>query len=475
MTTAEGVRVGLPDAPRELARRRMGAGTIVKFFGPGAIIASITVGSGETVLASRLGAVFGLGVLWLVVVGAVAKGAIVYASNRYIVLTGEHAMRGLARVVPGPRGWFPALVGLLAILSFPFVASALATGLGDYLESVVGGPSLGWGLGLLLLAAALAWFGWYALLERAQIAIVALMISVVVVAAFAAEPAWLDVLAGFVPQDVGYAGWVAGRYPEVAERSVWVEAVVFLGGLGGGMYDYIGYAAFMREKRWGMTARDEDPAQTRAAPVALEDTPEERRLARQWSRAPLGDVVLSFAAMAVIAMAFVITGATILASRRNVPEGNDVLTFQGDVLATVAPVLGSFYVVAIIAVFFGTMYAIWDVYSRTTYESLAAVSDRVRVGGLSRVRRWVYVYILLAGVLLVVSEADLVDLITPANIVGGTLACGLYGLGLLLLERRVLPPGLRIGALGQALVAAGGLLLLVSGAVALLSYLEVVG
>jgi Mn2+/Fe2+ NRAMP family transporter len=162
----------LPEVPVELAKRRMSLRTIVLFFGPGAIIASLTVGSGETVLASRLGAVFGYAILWLVVVGALAKGSIIYLSNRYIVLTGEHPMSGLAKAIPGPRGWFPALIGGLAVLSFPFVASALATGIGSYLNIVFGGPAIVWGLALLVLAAALAWFGWYTLLERAQVGIV---------------------------------------------------------------------------------------------------------------------------------------------------------------------------------------------------------------------------------------------------------------------------------------------------------------
>src|SRR3712207_7432601 len=43
---------------------RMSLGTALTFFGPGAIIASLTIGSGETVFATRVGAVFGYAVLW---------------------------------------------------------------------------------------------------------------------------------------------------------------------------------------------------------------------------------------------------------------------------------------------------------------------------------------------------------------------------------------------------------------------------
>jgi Mn2+/Fe2+ NRAMP family transporter len=463
----------LPEVPPELARRRLSIRTILLFFGPGAIIASLTVGSGETVLASRLGAVFGYAILWLVVVGAVTKAAIIYASNRYIVLTGEHPMSGLARAIPGPRGWFPALIGALAVLSFPFVASALATGVGSYLNIVFGGPAVAWGLVLLVLAAALAWFGWYTLLERAQVAIVSIKVALVVVAVFAAQPQWLDVLAGFVPQGFGYEPFVFTDYPEIAERAVWIEAVVFMGGLGGGMYDYIGYAGLMREKRWGalgLPGRD----QAVAEPLALADTPRERERVRGWSRAPLGDVVLSFAAMAQTAVAFVITGKEILGAAHNVPSGQNVLTYQGDVLGVIHPVFRYFYVLAIIMVFFGTMYAIWEVYSRTTYESLSAVSTKVRTAGIGTTRKLVYAYVLLGGTALILTGADLVALITPANIVGGTVACGIYGLGLLVLERRVFPAALRTRPAARVLVAVSSVVLTVSGLVALGQYIGVV-
>ncbi|MFC7343476.1 Nramp family divalent metal transporter [Saccharopolyspora griseoalba] len=465
----------LPEVPPELTERRLSLGTIAKFFGPGAIIASLTVGSGETVLASRMGAVFGFAVLWLVVVGAVAKAAVIYSSNRYAVLTGEHPMRGLARVIPGPRGWFPMLIGVLAVLSFPFVASALASGIGGYLHRIAGGPAIAWGLVLLVLAAAIAWFGWYALLERAQVAIVALKVTLVVVAVFAADPQWLDVLSGFVPQTFAYQPFVGAEYPDIAAESAWVEAVVFMGGLGGGMYDYIGYAGLMREKRWGamgLPGRADDVPLVE--PLALTETEREARRVRGWARAPLGDVVLSFATMALTAVAFIITGKEILGAAHNVPSGNDVLTYQGDVLGIIHPVLRYFYIVAIIMVFLGTMYAIWEVYTRTTHESLSAVSKRVHAGGVARTRRWVYGYVLLGGVALLLTGGDLVDLISPANIVGGTVAVGVYGFGLLVLERRVLPKAHRIGRAGRALVTASSAILLVAGLIALAQYLGVV-
>ena len=77
-----------PPLPESL--QRGGARAMLKFFGPGAIIASVTIGSGETVFASRGGAVFGYAMLWCFVGGGLMKFVQVYTAARYITLTGEH-------------------------------------------------------------------------------------------------------------------------------------------------------------------------------------------------------------------------------------------------------------------------------------------------------------------------------------------------------------------------------------------------
>lgn len=98
-------------------------------------------------------------------------------------------------------------------------------------------------------------------------------------------------------------------------------------------------------------------------------------------------MVLSFTAMALTAVAFMITGKEILGAAQDVPSGQNVLTYQCDVLGVVHPVFRHFYVVAIIMVFLGTMYAIWEVNSRTSYESLPAVSAEVSARCTTRAGR----------------------------------------------------------------------------------------
>lgn len=475
-------RLALPPAPDGLLGRRPTAATILKFFGPGAVIASLTIGSGESILASREGAVFGYAVLWALIAAVIAKGAIVYASNRYIVLTGEHPMTRFARVFPGPRGWFAALLAVICFLSFPGWASGVARALGDYLTLLGVGSPLPWAFGLLIVAAVISFLGGYSVLEKTQVAIAAGMVVLVLVAVFVAQPDWAGVLGGLVPGSLDYQGFVGEKYPDLAAKSVYVELAVFLGGIGGGMYDYIGYTGMMREKRWGMLGHPEvdsiaeryaeaDPK----AQLPLEESESNRIQARGWSRAPLIDLLAAFVALAVIGAAFVINGATILAADEVVPEGNDVLSYQSSFFGVISPVFEYFYVVAIVMVLFGTIYAVWEAYSWTTYESLSALSNRVRRAGQRRVRPYVYAWTFLGASAMLLTGADFVSLITPASIVGGIIACGIYGLGLLYVDRVNVPAPFRMSKLLSGLVALGSVFLSVAGCIALASFFGIAG
>lgn len=479
---AVGADLRFPPPPAELVSRRPSAATVLKFFGPGAIIASLTVGSGESILASREGAVFGYAVLWALVAATIAKAAIVYSSNRYMVLTGEHPMTRFARALPGPRGWFAALLTVICFASFPGWSSGVARALGDYLSVLGAGNALMWAIGLLALAAVVSWAGGYDVLEKAQIAIAGAMVLMVLIAVFVAQPEWLGVAQGFVPGPLAYEPFVADAYPDIASVSVYVELAIFLGGIGGGMYDYIGYTGMLREKRWGMLGHAEiDAISERLAgndarathPIAT--TEENQARARGWVRAPLIDMVVAFAAVGIIGAAFAINGSAILGADQTVPEGNDVLSYQSKFLGVISPLFEYFYIVAIVMVLFGTIYALWEAYTWTAYESLSALSKRVRTAGQRRMRPYVYGWTMAGAIAMLLTGADFVQLIAPASIVGGIIACGIYGAGMLYIDKVNMPAAYRMSRLLQVLVGIGSVFLAVAGSIALLNYLGVLG
>ena len=131
-----------PEPPPRL-RGRLTLVAAFSVLGPGAIIASANIGSGEMIFAARGGAVFGYALIWAFVVAAIAKAALAYSMNRYMVVTGEHPMTRWATVFPGPRGWFPIVFGLTSIAVIPSWVSGLGLGIGDLIgEATIGDGAL---------------------------------------------------------------------------------------------------------------------------------------------------------------------------------------------------------------------------------------------------------------------------------------------------------------------------------------------
>lgn len=88
------------------------------------------------VFASRGGALFAYTVIWAFIVSAVAKAALAYSMNRYLVVTGERPVSRWTTLFRGPRGWFTLLMGVVSISAIPCWVGGLAIGLGDLMAGL---------------------------------------------------------------------------------------------------------------------------------------------------------------------------------------------------------------------------------------------------------------------------------------------------------------------------------------------------
>lgn len=434
-------------------------GRLARIVGPGAIIASVTVGTGETIFAPRLGAIFGYEMLWVILVAVVFKAVLVYTGGRHLVLTAEHPMAAWARL-PGPRAWMPVLIGSVAFVSFPFWIAALSdavaslcvwvTGLGA--GSPWGRPA--WATGIVLVAMLLSVVQTYSVVERVSTAFLVLKVLSIFAAILVVRPDWAAALAGLVtPALPDYQPWVAGRYPEVAERAAFFHVAVFIGVVGGGVQDYVGYVGLMREKRWGASGQE-------GAALPL-DAPSIAR-ARLWLRAPLFDVVVSFASVLVMTGSFMILGAAVLHPRMEVPTDQDLYSKQAQFLALVHPWLVNVYKAGIFFAIFGAIYGTFEVYARSAYEPLRAVFPR-RPWGFGRVRLWVTLYSGLGALLLLWTGLKAVAIVKVTSPFSGVLGGGLWCLAMLWVDRAQMPGPYRMGrglvvltlAAGAAMAAIG--------------------
>lgn len=474
-----------PELPAELSHPRFS--TLFKYFGPGAIIASITIGSGETVFASRSGAIFGYSYLWLFLAAAIAKGLQIYCGSRYITLTGEHPLRSWNRL-PLLRGWFPWLIAGISILCFPLWLGGLPKMLGTLMNWIAGidagekgTPGYAaydfwvkiWGTAFVAAAISITLLQTYKLLERVQTVLVGLLLLSMLAAAIASSPDLMAIIAGtLIPSLPDYPDWALEKYPDaLGNRPRFQELAVYVGAMGGGTQDYLGYVGILREKGWGLMKKFNlyNPSYG-AGPVALPRDPDQVRRGLGWLRAPAIDVTVSFLCIVIFTYAFIILGAQILHPQELAPAGTQLLTEQKKFLSQIHSSLTYLYQVGIFMAFFGTIYGAFEIYTRTGHETFTALIPSLHKAPVSRIRPWILLYCGVGALAVMWTDFDPVAIVTPAAIFGSVLTCGLWCLAGVYAERKLLPAAYRMRRVLAALVVLAGIFLTALGIAAAVQY-----
>jgi hypothetical protein len=445
-------------------------------FGPGAVMASLTIGAGELIFSSRGGAIFGYRLLWFFALVLLFKWVLVYTTARHIVLSGAHPFERWMDL-PGPRGWLPVVYFLLALVCFPIWVSFHAGTVGTLLSNWAGtqeSPSASahylWGIATLVTVLGLVFTGGYARLERLQLGIVVVMLGCVVVSLFLLKPDWWDLLKGLlIPLPLRYPDWITTQ-KEIAGRPVWVETITYVGIIGGSGYDYLAYVSYLRDKHWGQAGRW--TATVAELDAMAGDHVHPNRL---WLRAPMIDSIMSFLAVLIFTAVFVACGAILLAPQHKIPGGTNLLSLQAEFVTPIYPWLKSVYFVGAFLAIFGTLYGTIEVAPTVLRELLAAINPTGSQPNDSRLRTWSVLWVGLGGLgVLVVSllyrwisggqdPPGLIAILTPANLFTGVLACGFICLLNPWMDRRFFPEKLRMGWLLKVLNVGAGLIFLALG------------
>lgn len=441
----------MPPVPRALISRN--PLDWLRVFGPGAIIASLTIGTGELIFSTRGGVIFGYPILFPFLLICVLKWTLAYSAARHMVLAGVHPLQRWMDVPFGPRGWLTILFFLLGAAFIPVWVSFHSSILGELLAMLtgtrqyLGGATMHlWGSGVLLSVFALAIAGGYAALEKTQLVIIAGMLVAVIATLIWFGPDWLELLRGFVvPQRLEYPAWIADSTNEaartIADRPVWVELSTYVGVIGGAGYDYLAYTSYLRDKQWGNAAL---PAIDRASPSQFADgtltgpgSLDDKSL-RQWIRAPLIDCTLSFVAVLVFSAVFVAAGKLVLAPAQQIPIEGKFLEFQAQFVTLLDPRLYWLYIAAVFMTMLGTLYGTLEVAPTILRETMLAVGMSRRAFADARQMRnlaigWCtaialvvlavgFVYQVRAGI---DKPPGLLAILTPVNFFTNVLACGI--------------------------------------------------
>jgi len=220
----------------------------IKYFGPGAILASMTIGAGNIVLAPRVGAwaVPIYSALWIVTFAMLTKGLTAYMATRYTLLSGEHIMTLFYRF--RPKGWINVLSIAFIVILLPFMIATCLTILGNAITLFTNfGNYMFWGIGLGLFFAALGFFGSFELLQKIQLVFALFLAFGAIIAIIVVEPDFFDIfVASFNIQVPKVATWVTSE--DILAVPVLMQMGAVYGTMNGVYSDFTAYVSWWRLK-----------------------------------------------------------------------------------------------------------------------------------------------------------------------------------------------------------------------------------
>ena len=311
---------------------------IVRLVGPGLILASSIVGSGELIATTVLGAENGYLLLWLIVLSCLVKTVVQNELGRYAIGTGRTTLEAFNQV-PGPRLKISWLVWMwCAMVTFTlFQVGAMLGGISEILNRLV--PSVPitafvWILAALSVVLLIA--GKYVLVER---------VAMGLVVSFTALTVSCCVLLLKLPQYFDWGEVLRGLTFQPPEGGM-ATAVAAFGITGVGATELVMYPYWCIEKGYAQYAgrRDGSPAWTRRA--------------IGWIRVMGFDVILSMVIYTFATIAFYFLGAGILKGRGLVPEGSEMVQVLSSIYTeTLGEWSLGLFMVGAFAVLYSTVFA----------------------------------------------------------------------------------------------------------------------
>jgi len=423
-----------------------------KLIGPGIILVGVGISSGEYVLYPYIASQVGLAFLWAAIVGLLTQFFINMEVERYTLATGETAVTGFQRL------WKPLGIVMIACAILPNMWPAWATsastaalfafGEGDTNARWVAIPALV-AIGLALSLSKVV----YQTLEKIEFVKVGLVLVFLLVALFAAITA--DSYG-----DLAQIGTKFGGFPAELEVAVLLGALAYAGA--GGTNNLV-VSNWIRDKGYGMgryAPRIVSPisGQEEAAPsgrgYVFRPTGENLDRWRDWWRKANIEQFVSFFVIGAIAIVvFSLVANSTVFGQGQVDEGNfDFIRLEGETLKDrVGPWFGTmFFAIGAISIFAASI-GIVDYVSRL-------VADVLRVGYLRDSQKWtesrlyavvVWGMVLFGCAVLLAGFDQPLTLVVLAAALSGMVMFVYSGM-LIAINRRFLPPELRIGGLRLA-------------------------
>ena len=387
--------------------------SMMRYFGPAAVVASLSLGAGETIMATGLGAWSEYGLLWLLVLSVVVKGIFVmYLMGRYTAITGQGVGRRLV-MLPGPRGWLLMSVVVLEVGLMSMGLTTVAKPCGNLIaflmhDRLPGGWSFAvWEnlITTMVFGAAMtfALFSSFRILERQQVVICGIVVLGTIVASIVVTPDLGDLIVGAM--SVGHLPAAPDWAPPAARNDYILNLVAVFGYVGGSLSGYLAYSSWVGQSGWGINSHPQiDQIRRRASTSRridyLPDDAEQAARLRT-SLSPLRwDVGLGAVVLFIVTVAFLTAGAAILFPRQEVVGANswELLTKQASIWRQIHQGLVPVYYVMVLVALWGTLAAVPEAVAQVAQEYLSAIWPRFESVPTARIKRWLIAWFFATGI-----------------------------------------------------------------------------
>ena len=442
------------------------------FFGPGAIIASVTIGQGQLILGPQLGAWAKFDLLWLITLN-IASYIIAFVGCRFTLLSGIDMMDVFAEKTRGVINWvFMAII----LIFIPLFAAAIITTLGKSVEWIVGrGHYLVWGILFGVFAVVLAVVGRYKLVEYAQAFFVVVLGAGAVVSVIMLKPDILNILPHFliptVPHD--YPAWMYSHFPTEVTKPIPLMMLAYIGTLTVTLVTIPGYSGWVKIKGWGIFKGKKDPYVfshrlfnifRRSGRIEyLPDDPKEVKKSHALLKPVFVDLGIAFVIVSIVSAAYMIAGAYLLGAVKQpdgtivyrLPSDINLLREQAVIFSNIASWLKPIYQISVFFALFGTIYGGFEAVSRMFYETSKNTVKRIGETPYRRFMVYLLVYLLAVGIPLAISGISVILMLSITLLFGGVVGVIIYGIGAIYISQTVLPEKYRLSkfALSVALIA----------------------
>jgi hypothetical protein len=417
-----------------------------KVLGPSVILAGLGVGSGEYIIWPFMTATVGTGFLWAAVLSVTVQYFLNMEIERYTLATGETAVSGFVRF------WKPWGILFCLFTIVPNMWPGWGTSGVTILTFLMGGgnvPLITIGIlvasGIALTTSPIV----YQTLERAQffkVGLTLVFLAVAIVSAISAS-AWAA-----LPQAITHFGQLPDS--NVIPISLILSGLVFAGA---GGVNNLAQSNWIRDKGFGMgiyiprivsPITGEEAAAPATGTMARQDEANIRRFYGWWSVANKEQLV-SFWFICVFSITIFSALAYSTVFGQNISSGQANLAFikaEGEVLkAIVAPWFGTFFWV------FGALSMILVALGTIDYIS-RIVADVLKTVYLQQSQRWTEskIYFIVAWTTIAAGSIILLSGFNQPLLLLTIAACSngvvmfIYSILLIQLNRRGLPPALRV-------------------------------